>query len=188
MVDKNKDTKKKRNKYKYNEVVKNKIFLEEFIPHYNALYSHALRLTKDVDEAKDLLQDTFANVFEKIYQYKKGTNAKAFLSRAMYNHFINLTKKKRYTTEIEFIPASKQLISERGLDGLGDEYLELLSAIVPINYDAFVLAVLQDLTYEEISDLLQEPIGTIRTRIHRARQSIIEYQKNKTDKEDGNLI
>lgn len=102
----------KRNKakrYKYTQEEKDSIFNDEFYPHYPMLYKYALKLTKDEDNAYDLVQDTFANAHKNITQYEKGTNGKAWLYRAMRNHFLNQKKREPIgKTDLSYVPASKQ--------------------------------------------------------------------------------
>lgn len=184
-----KKARKKAKRYKYTQQEKDSIFNTEFYPHYDMLYKYALKLTKDEDDAKDLLQDTFANAHKNIAQYEKGTNGKAWLYRAMRNHFLNLKKREPIgKTDLSYIPASKQLNPERGLDGLSDEYLEVTSVVQKENLYPFLLHVLEGYSYEEIAELCKVPLGTIRTRISRARETMKTFLLNKTDKENGSLI
>jgi RNA polymerase sigma-70 factor (ECF subfamily) len=76
------------------EVQKQKDFEEEIIPHLDAMYNFALRLTSDPNDAEDLVQDTIVKAFRFFSSYEKGTNAKAWLFRILKNSYINNYRKK----------------------------------------------------------------------------------------------
>ena len=79
---------------RYSEVQKVKIFEREFLPHIDAMYNFAYRLTFDEDDAKDLVQETYLKAFRFINSFEEGTNAKAWLFRILKNSFINDYRKK----------------------------------------------------------------------------------------------
>lgn len=185
----NKKKKKvKKRRFNYSEAEKNRIFIEEFYIHSDFLFSRALYFTKDKDAANDLVQDTFLNCFRNINQYEVGTNAKAWLALSMRNHFLNEIKRTPYTTELSYVPSSKQLDREIGLNSFSDEYLEMLNQLRNEEKYPFLLSVVEGYMYEEIAEILELPVGTIRTQIFRAKKSLQEYIKNKTDKENGSII
>lgn len=75
------------------EIKKQKDFDEEIIPHMDALYNFALRLTTDPNDAEDLVQDTIVKAYRFFSSYEKGTNAKAWMFRILKNSFINNYRK-----------------------------------------------------------------------------------------------
>ncbi|MGK7370314.1 MAG: sigma-70 family RNA polymerase sigma factor, partial [Candidatus Halalkalibacterium sp. M3_1C_030] len=77
-----------------NEVQKQEDFEEEIIPHLDAMYNFALRLTSDPNDAEDLVQDTIVKAYRFFSSYEKGTNAKAWLFRILKNSYINNYRKK----------------------------------------------------------------------------------------------
>ncbi len=81
-------------KNNYTDAQKSRIFDQEFMPHINAMYNFAYRLTLDRDDAKDLLQDTYLKAYRFIDSFQEGTNAKAWLFRILKNSFINDYRKK----------------------------------------------------------------------------------------------
>jgi RNA polymerase sigma factor (sigma-70 family) len=81
-------------KTSYTEVQKHRIFEVEFLPHIDAMYDFAYRITSDEDAAKDLLQDTYFKAYKFAESFQVGTNAKAWLFRILKNSFINEFRKK----------------------------------------------------------------------------------------------
>lgn len=172
-----------KNKKSYTEREKKELFNSEFIPLVNALYSFAYRLTFDEDEAKDLVQDTYLKAFRFINSFEKGTNAKAWLYRILKNTFINDYRKKikephkvdyqevegYYDSEDfdEKITNNLQVEAVKYL--MGDELSIALNAL-PVDFRiAVILCDVEGFTYEEMSKILDIPIGTVRSRLHRAR-------------------
>lgn len=166
-------------------------FEREAIPLMDRLYTAALHLTRNPRDAEDLLQDSYLRAYEKFDQYKEGTNLKAWLHRILFNRFVNLYRQKRVRGEganfedVEpFVGAEdKQFAGDfsgatqvakamndpaflNGLDGrlkaalesLSDEYREIL-----------ILNVLGELSYKEIAEQLEIPIGTVMSRLSRAK-------------------
>lgn len=169
----------------YTEQEKNHIFQKEMIPHLEAMYNFAFRLTLDEDDAKDLVQDTYLKAFRFINSFEKGTNAKAWLFRILKNSFINdFRKKSKQPSKVDYqevetfynseefdkeIEATTDLRSETVQDLIGDE---VASAINSLDVDfriAIILCDIEGFTYEEMAKILDIPIGTVRSRLHRAR-------------------
>ena len=79
------------------------LFEKEFVPHMDAMYNFALKLTNDEDEAQDLVQDTCMKAYRFIHSFEPGTYAKAWLFRILKNNFINdYRKKSRGPSKVEF--------------------------------------------------------------------------------------
>lgn len=172
--------------------VKYKDFDSEIMPHINALKSFAMKMTNDLDESDDLVQDTLLKAFRFFDKFEKGTNAKAWLFQIMKNSFINNYRKHASEPEkvdyedvqnfYENIKADQVKTShfqgDAFSDVLDDELASALSAL-PDDFRTIVfLSDIEGYTYEEIADFLDCPIGTVRSRLHRARKMLyaILYQ------------
>ena len=165
------------------EVQKQEDFNDEIIPHLDALYNFALRLTSDPNDAEDLVQDTIVKAFRFFSSYEKGTNAKAWLFRILKNSYINSYRKKsKQPQQVDYDEVSSfyETIRDERTDTSDLEsimYRELIdddisTALESLPEDFRTVVLLCDVegfTYEEISNMLDVPIGTIRSRLHRGR-------------------
>ncbi|MEM6642815.1 MAG: sigma-70 family RNA polymerase sigma factor [Bacteroidota bacterium] len=172
----------------YSEVKKLQIFEGEFMPHIDSMYNFAYRLTFDEDEAKDLVQDTYMKAFRFINSFLEGTNAKAWLYRILKNSFINDYRKKSkqpakvdyqeveqfYNSEDTPSEATVDLRIESTKDLIGDEITNALNALAVDFRTVIILCDLEGFTYEEMAKILDIPIGTVRSRLHRARNLMRE--------------
>ena len=165
------------------------LFEKEFMPHLDAMYNFALRLTNDEDDAQDLVQDTCMKAFRFIDSFEPGTYAKAWLFRILKNNFINdYRKKSRGPTKVEFEwveqsfageddpePAFQaDLQAETVNEMLGDEITSAIQAL-PVDFRMIIiLCDLEEFSYEEMAKILNIPIGTVRSRLHRARAMLKE--------------
>jgi RNA polymerase sigma factor (sigma-70 family) len=159
-----------------------RIFEREFCPLMDAVCTFALRLTNDISRADDLAQETFLKAWRFMDRYAEGTNAKAWLFRICRNAFINEYRSQgrqpqRVVYEDVFIrhqedePSSTRyldLYEEMGDSQLGDEVTRALESLRP-EFRVVVLLDLEGFTYEEIATIAEIPIGTVRSRLHRAR-------------------
>src|SRR5215207_6896365 len=179
----------------YSEHEKQSIFSQEFMPHINAMYNFAYRLTLDSDDAKDLLQDTYLKAFRFIDSFQKGTNAKAWLFRILKNSFINDYRKKSkepskvdyqevesyYNSEEVDRQITPDLRVEALKDMIGDEISNALNSLDVDFRTVIILCDLEGFKYEEMAKILDIPIGTVRSRLHRARnllkEKLSEYAK-----------
>ena len=164
--------------------VKDALFKKEMVPHMSLLYNFAIRTTGNADDAKDLLQDTFLKAYRFIEKYEKGTNAKAWLFRIMKNSFINdYRKSSRAPDQVNYdeIAEYYDLVREKTSDGndlrqqvfdnlLDDEVVAAMESLTEEFRTIIILSDLEGLTYEEIAEILNIPLGTVRSRLHRARK------------------
>jgi RNA polymerase sigma factor (sigma-70 family) len=164
-------------------------FEQEFVPHLDAMYNFALRLTNDEADAHDLVQDTCLRAYRFIASFEPGTYAKAWLFRILKNNFINdYRKKSRGPSKVEFEwveqsftgdddpePAFQaDLQAETVNEMLGDEITSAIQAL-PVDFRMIViLCDLEEFSYEEMAKILHIPIGTVRSRLHRARTLLKE--------------
>lgn len=175
-------------KSSYTEDQKHRIFEIEFLPHIDAMYNFAYRITYDEDMAKDLLQDTFYKAFRFLESFHEGTNAKAWLFRILKNSFINEFRKKSkepsmvdyqdvetyYNSDDVNEIITSDLRVEVLQDMIGDEVSNALNALAVDFRIVIILCDLEGFTYEEMSKILDIPIGTVRSRLHRARNLLRE--------------
>ena len=162
-------------------------FKKELLPHKNALFGFAYSLCLNDAIAKDLVQDTFYKAITNISKYKKNTKAKAWLFNILKNTFINYYRKqnkkpKRVDYE-EFIVYQNEntLLKNTSFTDLrakliqntvGDEILNALNKLNIKHRTILLLSDLEDFSYEEISEILNIPKGTVRSRLHRARNKM----------------
>lgn len=172
----------------YSDLEKSDIFSNEFMVHIDALYNFAYKLTLNEDDAKDLLQDTCMKAFRFINSFEKGTNAKAWLFRILKNSFINEYRKKSKNPgmvdyqEVETyynsdenegqVQTTPDLRSETVKGMLGDEITNALNSLDVDFKTVIILCDLEGFKYDEMAKILDIPIGTVRSRLHRARNML----------------
>jgi RNA polymerase sigma-70 factor, ECF subfamily len=175
------------------EIRKQEDFNEEIIPHLDALYNFGLRLTSDPNDAEDLVQDTIVKAYRFFSSYEKGTNAKAWLFRILKNSYINnYRKKSKKPQEVDYDEVSSfyetiraertdtsDLEDKMFRDLIDDDISRALDEIPEDFRTVVLLCDVEDFTYEEIANMLDVPIGTIRSRLHRGRNllkaQLMEY-------------
>ena len=186
------------------EVKENKVnsqlyadFQREAVPHMSAVYNFALRMTGDEDDADDLVQETYLKAFRFFDKFEKGTNCKAWLFRILKNSYINDYRKavkepNRVDYEdvqnfYENIKASEIETKHYEMDAfnnlLDDEITKVMSALPEDFRTVIILSDIEGFTYEEISDFVDVPVGTVRSRLHRARKmlysQLYDYAKDR---------
>jgi len=175
-------------KQHYSDTEKQSVFNGEFMPHINSMYNFAYRLTLDPDDAKDLLQDTYLKAYRFIDSFQRGTNAKAWLFRILKNSFINDYRKKSkepskvdyqevesyYNSEEVDRQITPDLRVEALKDMIGDEISNALNALDVDFRTVIILCDLEGFKYDEMAKILDIPIGTVRSRLHRARNLLKE--------------
>ncbi|MBX2944795.1 MAG: sigma-70 family RNA polymerase sigma factor [Cyclobacteriaceae bacterium] len=172
----------------YTEAEKLQVFHDEFMPHINSMYNFAYRLTFDEDDANDLVQDTYLKAFRFIHSFERGTNAKAWLFRILKNSFINDYRKKSkepakvdyqevetyYNSDDVDRQITPDLRVESLQDMIGDEISNALNSLDVDFRTVIILCDLEGFKYEEMAKILDIPIGTVRSRLHRARNLLKE--------------
>lgn len=168
---------------KYTEKEKVQVFNNEFLPHINSMYNFGYRLTLDEDDAKDLVQDTYLKAYRFIESFQKGTNAKAWLFRILKNSFINdYRKKSKEPSKVDYQEVEsyynsdevdRQITTDLRVESLqdmiGDEISNALNALDVDFRTVIILCDLEGFKYDEMAKILDIPIGTVRSRLHRAR-------------------
>jgi len=160
-------------------------FEREALPHLPALYSAAVRLTRNERDAEDLVQDALLRAYRFFDSFQPGTNCKAWLFRILTNVFCNryrerereheiLTEAKSSEANIEQFFAGQQ--GRRDMDTallgrLVSEDVERALAQIPEDFRlAVILADLEDFSYKEIAEIMECPAGTVMSRLYRGRK------------------
>ncbi len=156
------------------------------MPQADALYGAALRMTRDPARAEDLVQETLMRAYRFWHKFQQGTNIKAWLFRIQTNIFINGYRKQqnerkvfdgrpiddllgRHAVEVQtFIPPDTR--EEFLKEVVGDEVIKALDEL-PFEFRmTILLADMHDLSYKEIAEVLDCPVGTVMSRLHRGRK------------------
>ncbi len=177
------------------ETEQKKEFEREALPHMSSLYNFALRMCRDRDEASDLVQETYLKAFRFFDKFEPGTNCKAWLFRIMKNSYINRYRKISrepdkvdYDSIEEFYDtlrpesADSSNLEEKFFNNLLDDEVSTALQSLPDDFRTVViLCDIEGFTYEEIAEFVDCPIGTVRSRLHRARkmlaQKLMEYAR-----------
>jgi RNA polymerase sigma-70 factor (ECF subfamily) len=155
-------------------------FEADALSHLDSLYGAALRLTRNADQAQDLVQETYLKAFRSAHRFETGTNLKAWLFTILHNTWRNLVRDRGRSPvdvdsevverAVDTGPRSEspeQAMVRRSLDkGLRDA----LDALPPSFREAVWLRDVEEFSYAEIARMLEVPIGTVMSRISRGRR------------------
>lgn len=177
-------------KRKEDKAKRDALFEKEFFPHIDALYNFAFHLTYNEDDANDLVQETYLKAYRFANSYDEGTNAKAWLFKILKNAFINQYRKKsKRPTQVDYEEIVRYHDKEDGNAGsdnldmrqdyfhdmLGDEVTRAIN-LLPVDFKTVILLCdIEGFTYEEIAKIIDIPIGTVRSRLHRARNMLKDH-------------
>jgi len=170
------------------ESEKNRVFESEFMPQIQALFNFAYHLTYNEDDANDLVQETYMKAFRFIDKYIEGTNAKAWLFKILKNAFINQYRKRsKQPTKVDFedivsyhdqedgIPQNHVDLRQEIFQGMMGDEITIAINMLPVDFKTVILLCdIEGFTYEEIAKIVDIPIGTVRSRLHRARNMLKE--------------
>jgi RNA polymerase sigma-70 factor (ECF subfamily) len=181
-------------------------FNKEAMPHMKLLHNYAYRMTNNQLDADDLVQETYLRAFRFFHKFERGTNCKAWLFRIMKNLYINNYRKAQKEPgkvdyeEVEnfFDSIRSEKIDSNDLQQkvfsnlLDDELLTALNSLQDDFKTVVILCDLEGLSYEEIAEFLNCPVGTVRSRLHRGRKllqmKLADYARNKGYDVDNNLM
>jgi RNA polymerase sigma-70 factor, ECF subfamily len=159
------------------------LFEQVALPHLDAVYTAALRLTRNRDDANDLVQETILRSFRFFHQFASGTNCRAWLLTILYNNF-----RDRYrqigrehpcnSGDIEAQLEAHTLLADMSFNDpeellsdrlLGRRLEEALNQLPGEFREALILVDVQELNYQEVADVLNVPLGTVKSRVSRGR-------------------
>lgn len=163
-------------------------FTEEAMPLLDQLYGGALRMTRNPQDAEDLVQETYLKAYKAFDRFTPGTNLKAWLYRIMTNTYINTYRKKQrrpLVTSADDV-TDNQLYTSSSHDSTGLESAEvealkampnsrISEALNALNEDYRMVVYYADvegMAYKEIADVMDIPIGTVMSRLHRGRKQL----------------
>lgn len=165
-------------------------FLRETSPMIDGLYAAALRLSGSRAEADDLVQEAMLHAWQSWERFEPGTNLRAWLHRILVNGYISQyrrRKRERRALDLDANPGRRELflsasqLALEGRDGgvqyggLGRALREALDALPEDFRAVLVMADLSELSYREIADALGCPMGTVMSRLHRARRAVAAH-------------
>ena len=168
-------------------------FERDAMPLVDSLYGAALRMTRNPADAEDLVQEAYMKAFQGFRGYKPGTNLKAWMHRILTNTYINMYRKQQrqpaqYPTDeiTDYQLAETASHESTGLRSAEVEALELLpdteisEALNQLGDDYRMVVYYADvegLPYKEIAEIMETPIGTVMSRLHRGRKKLREALK-----------
>lgn len=165
-------------------------FAEDAMPLMDGLYSAAMRMTRNAADAEDLVQETYLKAFNAYERFETGTNLKAWMYRILTNSYINAYRKKQRRPDESDIDDIEDLYLYRRLGGaesallsrsaedellemFGEDEVKLALEDLPEHYRMpILLADVEGFAYKEIAEILDVPIGTVMSRLHRGRKQL----------------
>lgn len=159
-------------------------FEAEALGFANQLFRVALRVCRDRGRAEDLVQETFLQAWRSFHRFELGTNLRAWLFKILFNIYYSGLRRERF----EMVPFEETIAETIAYDPPTPQQLteeDVLAALERIPRDfqvPVVLSDVEDLTYREIAEAMQIPIGTVMSRLHRGRKllraELANYARN----------
>jgi RNA polymerase sigma-70 factor (ECF subfamily) len=167
-------------------------FVDDSMEYMPQLYSAALRMTRNAQDAEDLVQETYLKAYRAYENFEAGTNLKAWLYRILTNTYINIYRSKQRRPEESELDEVEELYlyrkwgssqNEMGrsaeevvLNSLTDTEVKSAIEALPEQFRiAVLLADVEGFSYQEIAEILSVPSGTVMSRIHRGRKLLQKY-------------
>lgn len=162
-------------------------FAREAVPILGDMYAAALRLTRNPSDAEDLVQETYLRAYRGFDRFEEGTNIRAWLYRILMNAFINIYRKRQrepQTVPEDDVPewylyeklgaeGAEASAEVKVLESLPDQDVQDALAELPEQFRlAVLLADVEGFSYREIADILDVPMGTVMSRLHRGRRAL----------------
>jgi RNA polymerase sigma-70 factor (ECF subfamily) len=164
------------------------IFESEALAYLDQLYGTALRMTRNPADAEDLVQETYTKAFAAFRSYEQGTNLRAWLFRILRNTYINTYRKAQrqpYSTSADELsdtqllevdsraPGGARSAEIEALERLGDPVIiDAMNSLPEEFRTAVYLADVEGFSYKEIAEIMDSPVGTVMSRVHRGRKSL----------------
>ena len=173
------------------------VFTSDAMQYADQLYSAALRYTRNPADAEDLLQDTLVKAYDKFHQFRPGTNLRAWLYRILTNTYINAYRKEQrrpdevsadanddFSLYDRIAGATSTAAENEVLASLTDQEIKDALADLPETFRmAVYLADVEGFSYAEIAEIMDTPIGTVMSRLHRGRarlqKALYEYARQR---------
>jgi RNA polymerase sigma-70 factor (ECF subfamily) len=154
-------------------VTRDERFEAEALPHLRPLYRTAYRMSRNPADAEDLVQETFLRAYRAFDTYQAGTNIRAWLYTILYRVRTDTFRKAgRSPQTVELVDEPPVPPPQEALAG-GQEDLERALAALPEPFQsAVLLRDVEELSYDEIAEVLRVPVGTVMSRIHRGRAQL----------------
>jgi len=184
---------------------RNDRFERDALVFMDQLYAAALRYTKNPEDARDLVQDTYLKAFNSFHQFEEGTNLRAWLYRVLTTTFINTYRKDQRRPQLASgeledwqLAEAQSHTSDLGksaeveaLENLPDSDIKRALQEIPEEFRiAVYLADVEGFSYKEIADIVEVPAGTVMSRLHRGRkllrEKLADYAKELGYSTEGN--
>ncbi len=165
-------------------------FVEDAMGYMPSLYSAAMRMTRNASDAEDLVQETYLKAYRAYERFQDGTNLKAWLYKILTNTFINTYRARKRRPEESDVEDVEELYLYRRLGGFDgalssrsaeeqalerftdDEVKAALESLPEAFRMAVLLADVEGFSYKEIAEIMDTPIGTVMSRLHRGRKAL----------------